>query len=60
MLRREERYENVFLLIGNESQGIRPEHLEKATERVRIPGSGGAESLNAAVAAGIILYALTS
>jgi RNA methyltransferase, TrmH family len=49
-----------ILLIGNESHGIRPQFLEKATDQVMIPRIGGAESLNAAVAAGIILYKLTS
>jgi TrmH family RNA methyltransferase len=44
-----------WLVIGNESRGIRPGLLELATDRITIPGSGRAESLNAAVAAGIIL-----
>jgi RNA methyltransferase, TrmH family len=44
-----------FLLIGNESRGIREELLEKATHRITIPRKGQAESLNAAVATGIIL-----
>jgi len=44
-----------LLMIGNESRGIRPELLEKATHRITIPRRGQAESLNAAVATGIIL-----
>jgi len=55
-----ETWENAFLVIGNESTGIRPELHERATRRLLIPRSGGAESLNAAVAAGILLYALTT
>ncbi|MGV3527554.1 MAG: TrmH family RNA methyltransferase [Flavisolibacter sp.] len=43
------------LIIGNESKGIRPEFLEKATRKITIPRRGEAESLNAAVATGIIL-----
>jgi TrmH family RNA methyltransferase len=43
------------LIIGNESKGIRKEFLERATELITIPKKGGAESLNAAVATGIIL-----
>jgi TrmH family RNA methyltransferase len=44
-----------MLLMGNESRGI-SESLEKlATKRIRIPRQGGAESLNVAVAAGILL-----
>jgi len=44
-----------LIMIGNESRGIRPELLEKATHRITIPRKGQAESLNAAVATGIIL-----
>ena len=50
-----ERAERGFVVVGNESRGIRPGLLALATERVTIPGSGRAESLNAAVAAGIVL-----
>ena len=41
-----------FIVIGNESKGIRAGLLELATDRVTIPGAGRAESLNAAVAGG--------
>jgi TrmH family RNA methyltransferase len=44
-----------ILIIGNESKGIRPEILQFARENVTIPKKGGADSLNAAVATGIIL-----
>ncbi len=44
-----------ILLIGNESKGIRPELLHGNIHPVTIPGRGGAESLNAAVATGILL-----
>jgi RNA methyltransferase, TrmH family len=47
--------ENGILLIGNESKGIREEFLHLAKEKITIPRKGHAESLNAAVAAGIIL-----
>jgi RNA methyltransferase, TrmH family len=43
------------LVIGNESRGIREEILDLATARVSIPKKGGAESLNAAIATGILL-----
>ncbi|HSG68526.1 MAG TPA: RNA methyltransferase [Bacteroidales bacterium] len=46
-------------LIGNEANGIRPEVLQYATKNISIPAGGGAESLNAAVAAGIILALAT-
>jgi len=44
-----------FIVIGNESKGISPELMELATEKITIPRIGNAESLNAAVATGIIL-----
>ncbi len=43
-----------MLLIGNESAGISPELHPYITHPLTIPGKGGAESLNAAVAAGIL------
>ncbi|GAA4331661.1 RNA methyltransferase [Flaviaesturariibacter amylovorans] len=49
-----------ILLIGNESKGLRPGLLERATHRLTIPRIGGAESLNAAVATGIILAHLVN
>lgn len=48
------------LLIGNESKGVSEDLIQKTTKRITIPGTGRAESLNAAVAAGIILSRLTS
>ena len=44
-----------LLVIGNEGKGIRNDILECITNPITIPKKGGAESLNAAVAAGIIL-----
>jgi RNA methyltransferase, TrmH family len=44
-----------ILIIGNESKGISKEILHYATEQITIPKKGEAESLNAAVATGIIL-----
>jgi TrmH family RNA methyltransferase len=46
---------NGILIIGNESKGIRPELMQLATTLVTIPRRGQAESLNAAVATGILL-----
>ena len=50
------REENTCIIIGNEGAGIAPEIKEKATLRLKIPMMGGAESLNAAVAAAIMMY----
>ena len=45
----------AFILIGNESKGINKDLLELAEQKITIPKTGEAESLNAAVAAGIVL-----
>ena len=44
-----------IIVIGNESKGISEEIMKLATIRITIPAKGKAESLNAAVATGIIL-----
>lgn len=43
-------------MIGNEANGVSQNVLELASQRIKIPMTGKAESLNAAVATGIILY----
>jgi len=45
------------LLLGSEARGLSPEIAALATERISIPTAPGVESLNAAVAAGILLAA---
>jgi TrmH family RNA methyltransferase len=49
-----------IILIGNESKGIGEKLLKCVTKQVTIPKFGEAESLNAAVAAGIILSHILS
>lgn len=49
-----------ILIIGNESKGISDEILQYATRQITISRRGKAESLNAAVATGIILSHLLS
>ena len=44
-----------IILIGNESKGIHADILKRAAKKITIPRFGAAESLNAAVASGIIL-----
>lgn len=46
----------LALAVGNEGGGIRPELLSRAARRVAVPMREGAESLNAAVAVGILLH----
>ncbi|MBP3452691.1 MAG: RNA methyltransferase [Clostridia bacterium] len=50
--------EKFCLIIGNEGNGISDEVKATATHRVKLPMRGGAESLNAAIAAGIMMYDL--
>ena len=46
------------LVIGNEARGVSDEVSAAADVRLKLPMRGGAESLNAAVAAGIMMYEL--
>jgi len=50
-----EKISEGIIVIGNESKGINTEMLKLANVQITIPGKGKAESLNAAVATGIIL-----
>jgi len=43
------------LLMGSESHGIRETCAKLVTNKITIPAFGGAESLNVAMATGIIL-----
>jgi tRNA G18 (ribose-2'-O)-methylase SpoU len=52
------RLPRVALFLGSESDGLEPEWIERCGRKVTIPMRAGAESLNVAVAAGIILYHL--
>ena len=46
----------VGILIGNEANGLSEEVAELAEEKVLIPMAGSVESLNAAVAAALLMY----
>ena len=46
---------NAFILIGNEAHGINDELQPHIQRKISIPSFGKAESLNAAVAAGIVV-----
>ncbi len=50
--------EKFALVIGNEARGVSNEVSAAADVRLKLPMRGGAESLNAAVAAGIMMYEL--
>ena len=45
------------LVIGSEAHGLSPQAASRIDARVRIPMKSGVESLNAAIAAGILMYA---
>jgi len=48
--------EGAAILIGNEGNGLSEEMLQTADRQIMIPMQGRLESLNAAMAAGILLY----
>lgn len=48
--------DGTAFLIGNEGNGLKPETAALADGRIRIPMAGRVESLNAAMAAGILMY----
>jgi len=48
--------QNIAIIIGNEGNGISDAATGKATSLVKIPMIGQAESLNASIASGILLY----
>lgn len=49
----------LCLMIGNEGAGLTPQANAAATHRYRLPMRGGAESLNAAIAAAVFMFDLT-
>ncbi len=49
-------YNKTAIIIGNEANGVSKEVLSKSDAKVKIPMQGKTESLNAAVATGIVLY----
>ena len=52
------RHEKVAIVIGNEAAGVSEEAAAQCAALYRLPMPGAAESLNAAVAAGVMLYDL--
>ena len=52
----EDYQQGVAFLIGNEGNGLRDEVADKADCYVRIPMDGEVESLNAAIAASVMMY----
>ena len=49
-------FNKKIIVIGNESNGVSKEIQEMADEKAKIPMLGKTESLNASVAAGVVMY----
>ena len=52
-------WDKICLLVGSEPEGLSKNLLKLSDEIVRVPACGKAESLNVAVAGGILLYEVT-
>ena len=50
---------NCAVIVGNEGRGVRPENIARCGKSVLIPMTGHAESLNAAVAAAILMWEMS-
>jgi tRNA G18 (ribose-2'-O)-methylase SpoU len=55
-----ERRQRLAILFGSEGHGLSEEWLSLCHRRVTIPMQIGVDSLNVAVAAAVVLYALTA
>lgn len=49
-------YKKTAIVIGNEANGVSKEVLDISDKKIKIPMLGKTESLNAAVATGVVLY----
>ena len=47
---------DMIIVVGNEGSGLSKEIVESCSDRITVPMSGGAESLNAAVAAAVMIW----
>ena len=54
-----DRFDGMVMVIGNEGSGLTKETIDACTCRVTIPMKGRAESLNAAMAAEILIWEMT-
>ena len=48
--------DSVAIVVGNEGNGVRQELIDAADSIIQIPMFGQAESLNVAIASGILMY----
>ncbi len=56
LLEEEDFSQGFVVVIGNEANGVRKDIMERSNKELKIPMPGKAESLNAGVAASIIMY----
>lgn len=47
---------NIAIIIGNEANGVNEKLLNIVDKKIKIPMNGNAESLNAAIAASLVIY----
>lgn len=52
-------YDNIAVVVGNETNGVRKEILEKCNEYAKIPMAQGQSSLNIAVTSALFMYEYT-
>ena len=50
----------TFLLMGNEQSGLPPDYAERCDVLVKLPMRGRADSLNVAVATGVLAYQIVA
>ncbi|OGS21056.1 MAG: hypothetical protein A2252_03950 [Elusimicrobia bacterium RIFOXYA2_FULL_39_19] len=55
-----EKPKDFVLCVGNEAQGLAPEIIQACKKTLAIPQTAEIDSLNAAIATGILLFALTN
>ncbi len=53
------KHKNIFFVLGNESKGVNQNILALSNDQVCIEKKGSGDSLNVAVACGVLLYSLT-
>lgn len=53
------RLDRCAVIIGNEGRGVRPECMKRCDRHIILPMTGRAESLNAAVAAAIVMWEMS-
>lgn len=58
-IRQVDRTKGCLCVIGNEGNGLKPQTVAACKRRVTIPMAGRAESLNASMAAGIVMWEMT-